>query len=245
MPFEQPPKENLGFPTGQAKFEKAPKETEGEQKSIKSEKEIIWDNRQKEIEETKDALGKKIDERIKETAIAFNVMELPTSGSCEGHIDRGIIAPWVEVSAPNEPEERFKGEKEIFQKVADKYGIPFEEVKRGIHQEAWTEAIKESSKNEETPEYKQWRKENKKLKKRTKSLLEEFYKDRKVSPNLKLTISEGGEGVFRVHNGGKDYRPVPENLTEKQRHKLTERLSKYQKEMKNFTKFLRDKYFEE
>jgi hypothetical protein len=36
---------------------------------------------------------------IKEGVIALNVFGIQTSGSCEGHIDRGTNAPWIDVQA--------------------------------------------------------------------------------------------------------------------------------------------------
>lgn len=208
-------------------------------------KEILWENQRKEIENSADALGYKIDDKIKETVVAFNALGLSTSASCEGHLDHGISVPWIEVSAENEPEERFIGEKEIFQKVADKYSISFDDVKKGINHEAWAEALKESSENDETPEYKKWREETEKLKVKTSKFLEEFYQNREIKPNNRLGIYEGGEGEFRIHNSGEDYKPVPDNLTEKQKKELSQRLVQYQGEMNNFTNFLRNKFFSE
>lgn len=235
MPFEQP------------KFETVqPQESMNNSvESVKSEKEITWENQRNEIERFTDSLGYKVDDHIKETVVAFNVMGLSTSASCEGHIDHGISAPWIEVGTPNKPEERFIGEREIFQKVASKYGISFEDVKRGINHNAWVEALRESSQSDETPEYKQWRNETKKLIDRASGLVEKFYQDKDVVSNIKLGISEDGEGEFRVRNGGEDYRPVPEKLTDEQRGELAKRLTQYQEEMKKFTAFLKDQYFSE
>jgi 3-mercaptopyruvate sulfurtransferase SseA len=77
----------------------------------------------KSVEETRDALGLPVDEKIKEAVIMCNAIGLTTSASCEGHIDHGIPVPWIEIAAPNEPEEKYVGQKEIFEKVAKKYGI--------------------------------------------------------------------------------------------------------------------------
>jgi len=242
MLFEEEPK----FKTELS--EKNVEETANEQKKefAKSEKEIAWDNKLKEIEEIKDPLGEKIDDGIKETVAAFNLNGLSTSGSCEGHLDHGTAAPWVEVSSPNQPEERFIGEKEVFKKVAENMGVPLEEVRRGLQKNAWAEALEKSSEADETLEYRKWREENKKLIKKASELLEDFYQDKKVRPNIRLEISEVGPGgVFRVHNGGDDYKLDLERLTEKQKEKLKQRLPKYQKEMEGFGKFLKEKYFQE
>lgn len=76
-------------------------------------------------------------------------------------------------------------------------------------------------------------------------LLEKFYRGREVPSHIKLGISESDEGVFRVKNGGEDYRPVPKKLTDEQRNELSRRLIHYQEEMKKFTAFLKDQYFSE
>lgn len=202
-----------------------------------------WDNKRKEIERYADILGYGIDKNIKETLVGLNILGLPTSASCEGHFDHGISAPWVEIGAPNEPEERFAGQNETYRKIAEKYGVSIEEVKKGDNHRAWAEAETENSKNDETPEYKKWREENKKLMVRTGELLKEFYKNRKAGDDgERIEITEEGEGNFRIHNGGDDYRNVPEKMSEKQKEKLAERLLNYQREMKESSLFLKEKY---
>jgi hypothetical protein len=56
----------------------------------------------KELESIKDNLGKPIDEGIKETVLYLRAFGLPTDQSCEGHLNRGLPAPWVEIY-PEEP----------------------------------------------------------------------------------------------------------------------------------------------
>lgn len=84
--------------------------------------------------------------------------------------------------------------------------------------------------------------------KKTSEFLDEFYKNRKVPENIKLTMERIGlYGAFRVHNGGEDYGLIKEkfkNLTDKQKKELSQRLEKYREEMKKFTEFLKEKYFE-
>ena len=110
-------------------------------------------------------------------------MGLPTSASCEGHLDHGYCAPWIDVSAPGEPE-RFIGEKEIYQKIADKYKMSVEDLKKGKNIDAFNEFDEEASKNGETAEYKKWRENNEILKGKTDVLLQEFYSSRKVPDNI-------------------------------------------------------------
>lgn len=186
-----------------------------------------------------------IDEKIKDTVVVFNLMGLPTGQSCEGHLDSGIPAPWVRIEAPNEPDERFINQNEIFKKVADKYGIDSEDVKRAINLEAWKEASIECAKNDETVEFKEWREQNEKLRERVSIFLTEFYQDRQVADSIRLQVDELGDSPFEIHNGGEDYRPITEGLTEEQKKELAPRLALYQGEMKQFTEFLRNKFFKE
>ena len=196
------------------------------QEQPKSEKENLWEEKRKEIEQTGDRLGYRVDDGIKESVITMNLLELPTHESCEGHSDRGISAPWVGIEAHGRPEERFIGEKEMFQRIADKYKVSLESVVNSDNFEAWSEAIIKVSDNGETEEYKKWRKENMPLVKRIKELLEEFYRDREVSDNIQLVVSMSAEGGFRIHNGGEDYRPAKnawEKMNEEEKEALRER----------------------
>lgn len=204
-----------------------------------------WEDKRREIDLRADVQGLEIDKGIKESVVAFNMTGFPTSASCEGHIDGGNAAPWIEVSASDEPEERFAGENEIFQKVAEKYGIPFEDVKNMRNADAYWEAQKIACKNKETPEYKKWEAENKDLQKKATQLLQEFYQEREVSPGCRLQIEEFAGGLFRVHNGGEDYDLDLTKLSDQDREELGKRLKQYQKEMEEFTAFLKEKYFRE
>lgn len=53
-----------------------------------------------EVERIVDKLGMPVDEAIKEPVVALLANDFPTSGSCEGHLDRGLPYPWVEIYAP-------------------------------------------------------------------------------------------------------------------------------------------------
>lgn len=227
-------------------FDLESSENFSEQPEKNQEKEQKLDEIRQDVENTGDRLGKPIDGGIKETVVMFKANELPTSGSCEGHVESGLPVPYVDVSAPNEPAERFVGENEIFEKVANKYNVTPEEVRTSQIDEAYWEAMKESSQNEETEEYKKWNEENEKLIQKGHNLLDEFYKERQVEPNVKLEIEEG-VGGFRIHNGGEDYNPSIEEkgeFTEQEKKIRTEKVEKYRSEMNEFTEFLKGKYFE-
>jgi hypothetical protein len=49
------------------------------------------------VENIRDALGKPVDVGIKSLVTALNAFEFPTTASCEGHLDWGVSAPWIDV----------------------------------------------------------------------------------------------------------------------------------------------------
>lgn len=212
-----------------------------------SNKQLLWDKTRKEVDEIVDGLGFGIDEGIKDSVVAFMVNGFPTNASCEGHADRALPVPWIQIKALNKPKERFIGEEEVFKKVAQKYNVSLEELQRGDPDEAYWEALKESSDNDETEDYLNWEKENKKLENKAQELLDEFYKNRKVKPNIRLKVDKR-TGCFRIHNGGKDYNELVghgEQVPEEKKEKRAQKLAQYKKEMDEFTEFLKKKFFEE
>ncbi len=199
------------------------------------------------VESLGDRLGMGIDDTIKETVALCNIMNIPTSASCEGHLNHGYIVPWIEVTALNEPKWRFQKEEEIYKKVADKYKITIDDVVHAENEEAYTEASGLSVEQEETKEYQLWEKENDKLMKETDALLDEFYNGRDVSDEVRI-ITDRFVGNFRIHNGGKFYIPssqvdkIQNGLTKEERANIPNILENAQQEMKNFTEFLKTKY---
>ena len=56
------------------------------------------------VEGVRDALGKPVDAGIKSLVLALNASGFPTTASCEGHLDWGIPAPWVDLGPWPTPE---------------------------------------------------------------------------------------------------------------------------------------------
>lgn len=88
--------------------EKAPKLFQELLKEEEREKNL--DTIRKKLEKVTDVVGHPIEQGIKETVVMFNAFELPTTQSCEGHIDshteeyHPAMAPWVEIY-PEEPKQ--------------------------------------------------------------------------------------------------------------------------------------------
>lgn len=76
----------------------------------------LWEKMRGRIDLVKDRLGLGIDENIKEAVIGLSLFEINTVGSCEGHLDHGTRAPYIDIQAKDIPEK----EKEIEQFENDK-----------------------------------------------------------------------------------------------------------------------------
>lgn len=205
-----------------------------------------WEQVSQEIEHITDATGRGIDEGIKETVVAFNVNEIPTSQSCEGHeeVEGGHRPwPWVEVAASDEPEERFVGENEAFVKAATENNVPLDELKKGHPEDIYWKLREEVSKNPLTPEYQAWEQKNRELHSNVNELLAEFYKTRKAEAGIKLEVEDTEGGSFEIGSEKEMLnRFLSDELTDEEKRSLLEKLPARRKEMQDFTEFLRNRF---
>lgn len=214
----------------------------------KSPAELEWEDKLKEIETWIDGEGRGLDPGIKETVAGFNLNGISTSQSCEGHADRTGGQrpwPWVEISALNEPPERFVGEGQIFEEAARVHGVSLEQLKKGIPEDVYWEARKKAVENDETPEYKEWEKKNALLREKAAFLLQEFYRDRQVPENIELVIDAGESGEFEIHSRENlTNKFVSRELNESELDALIKKLPERQAEMSAFAQFLKKRHFE-
>lgn len=63
----------------------------------KNEKLKKWEETEKMVGIIIDKLGKPIDKNIKETVIVLHVLGINTTSSCEGHLDHGTYAPYIDI----------------------------------------------------------------------------------------------------------------------------------------------------
>lgn len=59
-----------------------------------------WEELSEKFSHVTDKIGMPIDGGIFETVVALNVLDIPTSMSCEGHLDHGLPYPWVDIEMP-------------------------------------------------------------------------------------------------------------------------------------------------
>ena len=78
------------------------------------EKQTQWTQQLQRIEGLKDGLGKSVDEGIKETVAAMQLLGILTRQSCQGHLNWGEAAPWVRIDFPAEVHELSRQHSELF-----------------------------------------------------------------------------------------------------------------------------------
>lgn len=217
-------------------------------KSAEEIKQLVWEQKLKELEEVTDSLGEPIEKGTIETVAALNLLGIPTSQSCEGHTKDGLAAPWVMIAPPGEPIRKVDQEK-INQLISQKYGLDNLKVASGqeptqAHQDAWKEQVEELAQQPDTEEFKQWQKGIDDYRKKLQQLIDGFYRrNTKPQDNGGLALETGADYI-KIHNGGQDYeKSNKDKLTDQDRIGLPGRLNHYQEEMKRFSEFLKQKYF--
>ena len=208
-----------------------------------SEKQQRLDQIRAEVDNITDALGMPIDEGIKETVVYCLALDLPTTQSCEGHTDSGRPWPWISFASTGEPAERFINQRQVFEQVAQKYGVTLEDVERGRSYEAWAEASRRASAEPETEEYQAWTNQNLVLLHKARIILEQFYRDRTVDPDFRLEAWAGAGNTFDIEcHRAQSWLRRQESATEQEKQRAVQDLPRHQQEMAEFTQFLKKQY---
>jgi len=202
-----------------------------------------------------DGLGKHIDKGIKETVIYIDALGFKTSMSCEGHKDWGLPWPWVDITAPDRPKERWVGEIKMFEQLAREVGLNLDKNNKPIGKEGHEptqaeyrkliEIQKEASRRTwdagKTEEYKKWKSTLRDSQIKMESLLAEFYQGRK-SYEDKVVLGRVGPYNFRLEFEEGLLTPVEYEKIKKE--EVVKKLPERRKEMKAFTDFLKKKFWE-
>ena len=187
-------------------------------------KERRWQEVSAEVGRITDRLGLPIDEGIKETVVALNVLAINTTQSCEGHPDWGTGSPWIDLAAKDSDdlEQRMRdafaaansGDAQHFQ-PADVAKL-YEEAHR-LRLEVSRQHLTEARK--------------------VIRHLEAFYRDRPVPFDRRLTLQSFGSGRTRIESQGAMLQEVLPYDSRQQK------LVEYQEEMRAFTAFMKARYF--
>lgn len=201
---------------------------EEQQEQLSINKQAFWEQKSKEIDGIKDRLGKGLDEGIKEAVTGLQVLGINTTQSCEGHLEWGIGAPWVEVAAPQSKQliqleeqahKTFQEAEAVFENeghFTDEITAKFDEA-HALRQEVKRLNLVEAAK--------------------VMPLLGAFYKNRQdTSFDKRLILSFLSNGRARIESQGAAFQETAPSEIKQQK------LAEYQEEMRAFTKFLRVKY---
>lgn len=202
----------------------------------------LWHAKIEELKTVADSEGKGIDGGVLETVAAFNLNSFSTVQSCEGHLTEGVPIPWVEVQALNEPAEQYEGQEAIYNEVAQQYGLTSYELAHAYNIEALQQANERAMNNPETPAWQAWCLENEALEQQMQERLVEFYQSRAATPQLKLVVDANRYHAFKLHSASPDYDLDSTKLSDAERQAIAPRLRSYQRELADFTSFLKERY---
>ena len=186
-----------------------------------------WVELQDRANKVVDGLGKGLDEGIVETVMGLWAHGFNTHASCEGHMEWGLAAPWVDIEPPNSKELQSM-QKEASALRDDLFGrdgqskkyAKYPELVEKMH-ELEAEASRQSGK----------------LLPKLFTMLDNFYNQRMSGYDQRIIIVPFS-GSFRLINQGFELYRHKDNRSE-------EKLTEYRQEMQAFGNFLKQEFLVE
>lgn len=195
-------------------------------------KELRWESTMREAGIIIDGIGKSIDPNIKETVVGLMVNEYKTTGSCEGHLDRGLPHPWIDLEMS----------------LTDIEKTELEELRNRLVD---AQDVKKEADSSDIALWDKFEEKKKLLKDSVSSLLKDFYTHHKPKKDdVELFPLKFGGG-FRIQpKGGRglgkkkwvEFDTYQKSLTQVQ---IEDNLKAYREEMQDFAQFLKDKFFKQ
>lgn len=156
-----------------------------------------------------DRSGLGIDSEIKESVTTLLALGFITKRSCQGHLNRGNAAPWINIGQ-RVPRELLIKKRELKDRLKEKDA------------EKITAITKKNLRNQI----------------RLMKILYEFYGKREVSYDVRLVLNRfGAYGYAALESTGERFQGM------RSKEQKEKKLKQYQREMKEFTDFLKKKYF--
>lgn len=193
-----------------------------------------WQRMSTEVDSWTDALGLGIDEPIKPIVIALNISEVPTIASCGGHLDRALPYPWVDLDQSSS--------------VTESLAESFHELQRqaeALEQLLSSQEDQESYAGTLQQRDAVWKElhiladefERRQMESLLPlyTLLDEFYRERKVSYDRSLIIDLRGARLLSIGACRQILRSEEEKGL---------KLEEYRQEMEDFAAFLKNKSFQ-
>jgi hypothetical protein len=190
-------------------------------------KERRWQEVYAHYSQMADKTGRGIDAGILETVVVLNLLGIETTASCEGHLERGQAAPWIDIEARSAQEET---RQVIYlfthaRKELEKKHLPEDEI-NALFAQAHQEQNRVRSIH---------------LAQREKLMccLTAFYQEHQAPYDHLLVVHpRDTTGRARMESHGASM------VNEYDRKERQEKLVSYQQEMAAFTSFLKKKYFQ-
>lgn len=200
----------------------------------REEKEVKIAQIRAKVDQTRDRMGLGIDPEIKEAVTYLWALGFKTSYSCEGHLDRGKGAPWVDIgeTIPKISPHKIIAKEMMLRQIAvilKKISVLLDKFYKGTGIYFFIPHTKEMRK-----EYKLSQQKNLQEQLRLMQLLKTFYRDRNLSDDAHLIIQSS---MGRLISQGARFQEI-RSPKEKE-----EMLQHYREEMWAFTTFLKNKYY--
>lgn len=195
-----------------------------------------WQEEREKLDNIGDKLGHPIDKNIKDVVTSFIVNGVPTTSSCEGHIDiedgKEIgRSPYITLGFNNSGDD-YVGEQEIIEKIRREMGISKEEIwSEEFHRRFYGYIENPYNKVEKTSELEEVIRKNSKIGDLLYNVIEDFYRGREVDDGKKIKIKILLNDDNGVHLS---FENKPENKEE---------LEVQQAEMQALGDFLRERFF--
>jgi len=202
-----------------------------------------WSEKLAEMDRIGDALGRGMDENIKETVVGFILNGMHTTGSCGGHDENGKEPrfPYIQVSAENKPKYRFVGEKEAVEEFLKKHHLDdLRDVFSNDEIEKEYNALTSRLVHEhnETDEWKSWYAKNEELGVALKGILDEYNRQRGSDTIVNTGIFAG----YRVEYNIPDIKNIRITEDIERLEQLRGEVAKAQQEFSKLTAFLKKRY---
>lgn len=196
---------------------------QGEPLSNTADRLTQWKNEEERFRRIVDGIGRHIDEGVLDTVVVLNLLDLKTIQSCEGHLDHGTYAPYIDVRC------------DVDEALRVAYEANGERIRTSLH-------LPRSEQDESL--FEKQRELGDKITEinlapvsKLVSYLGEFYSARNVPYDVRICCQSFPLGWTRLESQGAFLQLIqPDNLKQ-------QRLLSYQQEMTDFTAFLKEKYF--
>lgn len=199
------------------------------------EKEREWNQLRAIVDRVKTG-GLHIDPEIRDTITALWVLGFKTTSSCAGHLDHGLLAPWIHISEWEPRSLRKKSVKtKILIQISDflhNLSPLLSRFHRGLKLYLSVPVHIMSKKGRQEIE-----KQNLKEQVRFLQLLDEFYQSRETSRDVSLILENKALCSMQLISFGVRFQRI------RPKAEREEKLIQYQQEMADFTAFLKKKCF--